>query len=706
MKSKIFFFTVFFPVILFSQVQSGWYWVNPKPQGHSLYSVETISSDLSVSVGANGTILRTTNNGINWMIYRYNTCRDLRKIKFVNSNTGYIIGDSSIILKSTDSGFFWNRLSYSSSNLFRDISFINEFTGYISTTGKLIKTTNGGTNFTDILIPGYSYEFYTVCFPDQNTGYCGGYLQIYKTTNGGITWTNTANFSGFSSFFFDANSGFIGGDEAIYKTVDGGLNWSVYNLTNSSNIKSIKFYSQNTGFACSSFGKVYKTINSGVNWTEITPAVPINAGYNDLSTIDNTNYFLIGSHGIIQKSINSGLSWTIFDNSFRNSLYGISFPSVNTGFIIGEKDVYNYSLLKTTNQGINWTKMSIHNSNEDYFDVFFTDNNTGFAGGSNGLICKTTNSGINWSFVNLNDGFSISDLIFVNQLTGFAGTTFPSIYKTSNGGANWLRVFYNSSASRIEKFAFPSISTGYASGFGLYKTTNGGDNWFNLNAPSVSPLNKSIFFINNNTGFLGGDGGEISKTTNGGLNWSTNITEFTQYQFLEIQFVNMNTGYIAGFSNSNINLQNIVLKTTNSGSNWESLNLPSNYVLFAMQFLNDTIGYLAGERGAIIKTNSGGEPIGIEKISNEIPNYFLLNQNYPNPFNPFTKIQFELPKKSFVKLKIFDILGREIENLVNDNLSEGVYEVNWDASNYSSGVYFYKLIAGEYEESKKMVLIK
>jgi len=148
------------------------------------------------------------------------------------------------------------------------------------------------------------------------------------------------------------------------------------------------------------------------------------------------------------------------------------------------------------------------------------------------------------------------------------------------------------------------------------------------------------------------------------------------------------------------------LKTTNSGMNWISLNLPGNYGLFDMMFINDTTGYLVGERGTILKTITGGEPIGIEKNSNELPNHFILNQNYLNPFNHVTKIQFELPKKSFVKLVIFDILGREIANPVNENLTEGIYEINWDASNYSSGVYFYKLLAGDHEESKKMVLIK
>lgn len=98
--------------------------------------------------------------------------------------------------------------------------------------------------------------------------------------------------------------------------------------------------------------------------------------------------------------------------------------------------------------------------------------------------------------------------------------------------------------------------------------------------------------------------------------------------------------------------------------------------------------------------------LGIEPVSNEIPIRFELSQNYPNPFNPVTKIKFELVRESSVKLMIYDLSGREIETLVNQNLKAGIYEVAWDASDYPSGVYYYKMSAGEYSATKKMVLVK
>jgi uncharacterized delta-60 repeat protein len=108
------------------------------------------------------------------------------------------------------------------------------------------------------------------------------------------------------------------------------------------------------------------------------------------------------------------------------------------------------------------------------------------------------------------------------------------------------------------------------------------------------------------------------------------------------------------------------------------------------------------------------QPIGIEPISNEVPNNFSLSQNYPNPFNPTTNIIFSIPqsvilsgaKNLLIELKIYDVLGKEIATLVNENLKAGTYKVDWNASNYPSGVYFYKLIADNFIDTKKMILVK
>lgn len=103
-----------------------------------------------------------------------------------------------------------------------------------------------------------------------------------------------------------------------------------------------------------------------------------------------------------------------------------------------------------------------------------------------------------------------------------------------------------------------------------------------------------------------------------------------------------------------------------------------------------------------------GDLIGIQPVVNEVPDRFSLSQNYPNPFNPVTKIQFSIPGSSVgqILLTVYDILGREIATLVNEQLKPGKYEVNWDASNYPSGTYLYTLTTEYFNQTKRMVLIK
>ena len=110
--------------------------------------------------------------------------------------------------------------------------------------------------------------------------------------------------------------------------------------------------------------------------------------------------------------------------------------------------------------------------------------------------------------------------------------------------------------------------------------------------------------------------------------------------------------------------------------------------------------------GTILHTTNGGVSYIEEKQIYEIPTEFLLSQNYPNPFNPSTKIKYSITQTSQVQIKVFDVLGNEIETLVNEEKPTGTYELTWNAASLPSGVYFYQLKAGNFIETKKMLLLK
>jgi hypothetical protein len=166
---------------------------------------------------------------------------------------------------------------------------------------------------------------------------------------------------------------------------------------------------------------------------------------------------------------------------------------------------------------------------------------------------------------------------------------------------------------------------------------------------------------------------------------------------------------IAGTGNGDIFI------SSNFGSTWteKSEGLPqSNDTINCLLDANNYI--FAGTSANSVYRRSKSEIIGIQQISSEIPSSFSLSQNYPNPFNPATKIKFSIPNstppaplpRGTVSLKVYDITGKEVAVLINETLQPGTYEVTFDGSGLTSGVYFYKLYAGDYMETKRMILIK
>jgi hypothetical protein len=133
------------------------------------------------------------------------------------------------------------------------------------------------------------------------------------------------------------------------------------------------------------------------------------------------------------------------------------------------------------------------------------------------------------------------------------------------------------------------------------------------------------------------------------------------------------------------------------------INSPGTYYVFVPYGQG---GFISSERAVITNMSNPCSQVGIEEVSNELPERFELHQNYPNPFNPTTHFGFRIAEFGLVRLTIYDALGREATVLVNENLKPGSYKVSWDGTNYPSGLYFYVLSAGNFTQTKKMVLVK
>src|SRR4030095_7468017 len=207
------------------------------------------------------------------------------------------------------------------------------------------------------------------------------------------------------------------------------------------------------------------------------------------------------------------------------------------------------------------------------------------------------------------------------------------------------------------------------------------------------------------------------RSTDEGINWGadmrlTNNPALSQYPSL---LVSGSTVHVVWQDKRDGNPEIYYKRSTDGGISWGAdtrlTNNSANSLLSSVAISGSVVhtvwqDYRDGNYEIYYKRDPTGNPLGIININSEIPKEFSLSQNYPNPFNPKTIINFQLPMFNYVSLILYDVLGKEVASLVNEQLKAGTYEVNWDASNYPSGVYYYKLTAGDYTKTKKMVLIK
>ncbi|MBK8981333.1 MAG: T9SS type A sorting domain-containing protein [Ignavibacteria bacterium] len=388
--------------------------------------------------------------------------------------------------------------------------------------------------------------------------------------------------------------------------------------------------------------------------------------------------------------------WYVQTLPVNDLVNDIFFLDSLNGWIVTQGDnnpVDTSYIMSTTNGGNNWI---IQMSQPQNLNVIqFLDINTGYAAGGTGSgfarMYKTSNSGLQWQLVSSTGMSQINDMFFVNKDTGWVcdpSVIFGGLYKTINGSANWVQQLDES--YKIQNIFFLNKDTGWASGrydgisSKVFRTTNGGNNW-NLQNTFTQQLND-IYFFNEFVGII--SSGFSYKTTDGGFNWV-----LTNDGGIELSFGSDSVGW-AG------NNFTTIIKTTTAGSSWyrQTTNM-SNPSVSAF----DSLTAWAGGSRTIHTTNGGLTTI---ESSSEIPNNFLLNQNFPNPFNPSTVIRYSIKENRIVNLIVYNALGKKVTTLVNEKQYTGSYEVEFDGSGLPGGVYFYRLSTGNFNETKKMILIK
>ena len=427
---------------------------------------------------------------------------------------------------------------------------------------------------------------------------------------------------------------------------------------------------------------------------------------------------LILSILILQSEIYAINLWTRINSPVSTSLFNCTFPDTLNGWAAGESGIIIHS-----SDGGN--SFSVQNTPVNFYtnDIFFCNKRLGWAVAnenffSGSTFLKTTNGGVNWmSFKFPDSNKVIRSVYFLDSLNGFCGSFTGNIYKTTNSGFTWNESVVDSGVFNIypiSEIKFISHDTGFACGGQLdiagviWKTTDGGMHW-KAGVYSPEPFYDLYFLNSENVIAAGGDfeyGVQISRTSDCGLNWNYHSLGI----FGQARSIDFRTSAEAWMA---LAFARTFAVSYDSGYTWTSVPATDSSELNCVVFADSLHGWAVGNNGVILKYNKSLVSIQSSQV-NSISENFTLNQNYPNPFNPVTKIIYSLAENSFIKLKIYNVSGSLVSEMYNGFQTAGKHSITFNGSEFTSGVYFYKLEvslpdskeSGKFSDTKKMLLLK
>ncbi|QQS37773.1 MAG: T9SS type A sorting domain-containing protein [Ignavibacteriales bacterium] len=696
----------------------------------------------------------------------YFTSSTLRAVQFVDASNGFVVGTSSTKLaKTTDGGNTWTvdpLLPATTYYALHAFSTTNIVVGSNTSSSANIRvTTDGGTSW-NAAAAGTSTIF-SLAFLDNQIGFAGSSSgRGYKTTDGGLSWTQMTSMNApTTSTFYDifikgTDVYFVEDDSLLFVTSDSGATFSTVRflpLGKTNQIMRAGDYNGSTIAVVGDNGYSFISTDNGTTWNTQSE-VTVSGFVQGLYSHPSGKIIGIGSSSPNQVVVsdNYGATWTPVALSVSAAdLRSIKMFDVNNGYAVGSGG----RIWKTTNGGYNWDLYAT-TTVQAFNDVDFYNQQYGMVAGNGGQCWKTTDGGTSWVSIGAFGTLGQQTIAMIDSVTAMIGGS-TTINKTTDGGASWTPIVPGVPIGPLSRIRMMNATDGFligASGTSqtgyVFKTTDAGATWINKNFPFTGTMLYNIVFRSDSDYVVTGYSGGVFHTRNDGQSWTQlniGLLNVVQSQVIGISLASQDTIIVggAGASIVKIHLEPILpvelssFTSTVSGNDvtlsWSTASELNNsgFEVERKQessYSWESLGFIQG-RGTTTEQStysftdknlaSGIYNYRIKQIDYDgtvsyfslsetieigMPAVFELAQNYPNPFNPSTFISYSIPVKSNVTLKIFDVLGNEIKTLVNESKDAGNYTINFNASDLSSGVYFYTINAANYTQTKKMTLIK
>ncbi len=656
---------------IYKSTDNGDSWVKvitPFPQDFPVYAL-FLTKDEHIWVGTDHYgLYRSTDNGITWE----------------KKDNGYITNECWAFGESNDRVLFAGDGQYN----------------------RVFRSTNNGDNWelSTYLRP---YSFAT---DSNNKVYMGTATGLYSTTNNGLTWLQNSFFQNIavSSVLIDdrnnlyCGTGYYGNGNGVFMSTDGGISWAQLGLP-AKVVLSLAFDSQKNLYAGTLSDGVFKTTDMGQSWTQSQEGI-YRQQILRIKINENDDIFVCGE---------GDGGWAYTDGGvFISTNGGVDF--MQTGLPISNVKNIVFSgdslIIASTPSGVQkynriskmWKNIGLHKVEA----VSITQSNTLYAATRDDGLFKSTNFGLDWSMLDVAGDTILPtfNVLAINDDSIFISSAYwMNARRTIDGGNSWeilpikngetLRgLFYRNDTLWLTGVLNSGIANLYRSlDFGVtYDSLISGASSNQTHSPFVVTNSGYIFFVNKDESFSNPG---IFRSKNYGLNWEQVLSGTINWTV----YADDNGLVLTGSESGRI------FVSQNFGDSWTIINQPAGTLVTDIKKDNQGKIFFGTLSGGLFEVDV---ITSIEVPSFTRPQSYFLFQNYPNPFNPSTKISWQSPVESLQTLKVIDVLGREVAVLVDEYKPAGKYELEFDASALPSGVYFYSLQAGEFRDSKKMILLR
>jgi hypothetical protein len=463
---------------------------------------------------------------------------------------------------------------------------------------------------------------------------------VWRSTNKGSTWTNTSIPNGKAwSLASIGTAVFAGTENGIYMSTDNGDSWTEANAGLSGASAQAFAVNGKTLFAGLDGRGVFKSTDNGSNW------IDANNGFDATghTLFNNADVLYATGQTGISRSSNNGDTWISSDDGLTgNTIYSLAFNGANI-FAASYRDGY-----LSDDKGITWSPFNSYK----WFNAFAFIGTNIFAATTGDTVVRSTDNGASWDFAST--GITSSDM----DVIASTGTTLlvagqRGIYRSTDSAGHWSAVKSFTNNYQYQGFAIFESNIFLFSANIIFRSTNDGKSWTTVSNGPLKNVGINAITLSGKTLFAATSKGVFSSWDNG-TTWMA-----------------INTGLSDSMNVSSLAADNTYLFADN--------------------------GKAIMWRRPLLQLSVTPDP------SAKIPSKITLDQNYPNPFTSSTSISFSLPHTENISLKIYDQLGNEVANLVSEYYESGKYHADWNAEKFPAGMYYSKIRAGSFSETKGLI---